>query len=309
VVSSLYRQAYEILIPKTRLSIPVISVGNIVAGGCGKTPLVYYLAKVLAPKKIAILSRGYKRSGKDPFVVELDPPASEAGDEPKFLKSKIPDCHVIVGKSRAYTGYLAQILGSDIVLLDDGLQHHPLHRDAEIITLDVQNPLGGGRFLPYGYLREGPKILSKADLLVLDGVRDENHYAGLVGQLRKWTLSPVVSMKKTFSNGGDLKGKKVSAFCAIARPARFFNSLKNLGCQLVCTTSKPDHEPFSQKELDQVAEKGLAEGAECLVWTEKDAIKWSTPPKLPLPLVPLCMEVEPQFGAEHLHSLIHGVQV
>lgn len=309
VGSFLHRQAYETLIPKTRLSIPVISVGNIVAGGSGKTPLVHYLAKALAPKKVAILSRGYKRSSKDSLVVELDTPASEAGDEPKLLKSKLPNCHIIVGKSRAYSGHLAQVLEADIILLDDGLQHHPLHRNKEIITLDAHNLFGGGRFLPSGYLREDPKVLSKADLLVLTGVRDESHYAELVDQLRKWTLSPIASMKRIFSNREDLRGKKVGALCAIARPTRFFDSLKDLGCQLVCTTSKPDHEPFSQEELDQVAEMALAEGAECLVWTEKDAIKWSTIPKLPLPLMPLCMEMEPQFGAEHLHSLIHGVQV
>lgn len=307
VCSYLHRWIYENLIPKKRLAVPVISVGNIVAGGSGKTPFVHYLAGMLSSKKVAVLSRGYKRKGQGPLVVKLDTPFDKSGDEPKLLKSKLEKSLVIVGKNRVSTGRLALKFKSDVIILDDGLQHHPVHRDIEIITLDAHNLLGGGRFLPYGYLRERPKVLSKADLLVLTGVTSEDHYFEIVKKLRAWTDSPIVSMKRVFPGAEKIREKKVSALCAIACPQRFFDTLQNLGCELVSEMSKPDHEIFSEKELHAFAETSYAKGAKCLVWTEKDAIKWETTPNLLLPLFSLRMELEPQFGEKYLQTLIYGV--
>lgn len=306
--SHLHRTAFDSFITKARLSLPVISVGNIVTGGNGKTPLVHYLATQLAPKKVAILSRGYKRKSKKTLVVTEDMLVEECGDEAKLLKQKLPEASVLVGKDRGYSGHLATVLGADVVLLDDGLQHRRLHRDVEIIAMEANNLFGGGHFLPYGYLRDEPKILSQADLIVLSGVRDEEHFQKLEIELRKWTDAPVSSMHATFTNQEEVAGKKVGAFCAIARPKRFLKTLESFGCNVVTSKFKPDHDPFSTKELEILAEQAKEKGAEKLVCTEKDAIKWSQVPELALPITPLRMSLEPEFGKEHLEKLIHGVQ-
>lgn len=306
--SLFHRMAYDFLLPKTRLSLPVISVGNIVAGGSGKTPFIHYLAKELAPKKVAILSRGYKRKSNKTLVVTEDMLAEECGDEPKLLKHKLPEVSILVGKDRAYLGLQASALGAEILLIDDGLQHRKLHRDVEIITMEANNLFGGGHFLPYGYLRDSPKSLSYAHLIVLSGVKDKKHFNDIEKKLRKWTDAPIISMKAIYENREEIAGKKVGGFCAIARPQRFFKTLESLGCEVVSSSCKPDHDPFSTKELAILAQQAKEKGAERLVCTEKDAIKWSQALELALPITPLQMVLEPQFGGQHLETLIHGVR-
>lgn len=305
--SALNHRAYGTFLPQTRLPCPVVSVGNIACGGTGKTPLVCYLAKKFAPKKVAILSRGYKRKSSKILVVEPATPTELSGDEPKLLKQKLPNALVIVGKNRADSGLLAIELGAELLLLDDGFQHRKLHRDLEIVTLDGQNPFGGGHYLPYGYLRDSPQKLSKADLIVLNQVEGEEHFEKVKEELKPYTQAPIVSMAQEIKNSDAIEGKSVASFCAIAKPARFQKTLQALKAEVLLTFEKPDHDPFGQDELKEFAKKAKSKGAKALVCTEKDAVKLPSTLTLDLPILPLEMHLKPQHGCEQMETLLHGV--
>lgn len=300
---SLRNFAYDFVIPSTRLSVPVISVGNIVAGGTGKTPFIHYLAKALGETEIAILSRGYRRKGNKTVVVESDTSVEFCGDEPLLLSQKLPQAKVIVGADRAHTGQIAQRLGAKLILLDDGMQHRQLHRDIEIGVMDARDLFGRGHFLPRGLLRDSPKRLAKANLIILNGVKDQPHFEALTTRIRHYTSAPITAMDLTVENSIELASKKVGVFCAIGAPERFVDTLKTLGCDIVLKEFKSDHLPFTQEEIDRFAILAHDQGAECIVCTEKDAVK--LPARAGLIVAKIALK--PTFGKEHLENLINEV--
>lgn len=299
--------AYDFFIPATKLSPTVISIGNIVAGGTGKTPFVQYLSKALGESKVAILSRGYRRKGIKTTLVKENTPIEESGDEPALLAQKLPQARVIVGANRIVSGMIAQSIGAQIILLDDGMQHRQLHRDIEIGIMDARDLFGKGHYLPRGFLRDSPKRLAKADLIILNGVKDQTHFDSLTAQIRQYSQAPITAMSLIVENSPLLASKKVAAFCGIAAPDRFIDTLKTLGCDIVLLERKGDHLPFDQEELEQLANRAHDLGAECLVCTEKDAIK--LPKKIPLrlPLIAVKIALKPTFGCEHLEKIIKEV--
>ncbi len=299
--------AYDIGFPKSKLNVPVISVGNVVAGGTGKTPLVQYLAQSLYPKKVVILSRGYKRKSKKTVFVKEDTSFEECGDEPLLLAKKLPESTVVVHPNRAFAGHIAQLYDPDIFLLDDGMQHRQLHRDYEVVSMDAENLFGAGYFLPRGFLRDSPKRLATADCIFLNGVRDEEHYKQLEPKIRIYTKAPIVCMQRIIENKTELASKKVVSFCAIAAPYRFQNTLKTLGCDIVMKAEKPDHDPFQVEELERLANLGKQKGAACLVCTEKDAVKLPPDLVLQLPIIAVRMALKPFIGKEHLETFIKEV--
>ncbi len=238
--------AYDIGLFKTHhLSVPVISVGNITVGAMGKTPLVRWLAEEISrTKKVAILSRGYRSKSEHQILrVHSDTPVDLCGDEPLWLAQKLPQVAVWVGKDRVQTGQLAIAEGAEVLILDDGLQHRRLHRDIEIIVVGHEEKY----FLPRGWLRDSPSRLKKADLL-----------AGQEGLQFEQRLT------------ADLKGKKVTLFCAIGRPERFVQSVKAAGAEIVATFFKDDHCAFTEQEIQEFSRQNP--GA-TLICTEKDAVK------------------------------------
>ena len=303
---SLRHFAYDWIIPIAQLQIPVISVGNIVAGGSGKTPFVEYLAKALAPKKVAILSRGYRRKSRKTVVVKEWTSPEECGDEPYLLAQKVPEATVIVDADRAFAGLLAQILDADLVLLDDGMQHRKLNRDIEIAVMHADDLFGKAHFLPRGLLRDSPKRLKNAHHIILGGVRDEEHFSKLEKLIRHYSNAPITAMELFVENSTKLASKKVVAFSAIANPKRFHNTLKSLGCDIILSEEKPDHTAFTEEEIQRLA--NLAKGAECLVCTEKDAVKLPKNLHLHLPVIPVRISLTPTFGKEHLEKRIQEVK-
>jgi tetraacyldisaccharide 4'-kinase len=294
---------YDWVLPVKKAPLPVISVGNIVAGGTGKTPIVHYLANFLAPKKVAILTRGYRRKGSAPLLLNPNTPVEACGDEPYLLFQKLPDAKILVGKNRFEAAQIAPFLKVDLLLLDDGMQHRRLHRDLEIGVLHAGDLFGKGFYLPRGLLRDSPKRLEKAHLILLTGVKDQAHFDALLPLIRKYTQAPVTAMQLQVENSSDVASKKVAAFCAIAAPQRFHDTLKTLGCDTVLSELKPDHVPFEPEELERLANRAQALGAQCLVCTEKDAVKLPKELKLPLPLIPLKIALYPTFGKEHLKTI------
>ncbi len=275
-------------LPVTKPHIPVISVGNITVGGTGKTPFIHLLAQALQKEaRIAILSRGFRTQ-----------------DEPRLLAQKLPHVEVMVGKKRAYTAKKAEKRGVDLILLDDGMQHRALARDMEIVLLDGMDPLGKNAFLPAGLLRDSPKRLKTADLLVFNPVETEEEFIRCIQAVKPYTATHAAAIRYRFTS--DLKGKKVGAFCALAKPERFFAMLERAGGHVVKTLTKEDHKAFSEQELALFAEECRALGAECLVCTEKDYIKILNP-SFSLKIIALEIEIEWTFGKEHWDTCLKKI--
>lgn len=188
----------------TRAPCTVVSIGNIVAGGSGKTPFVHFLASAFSHRKVAILSRGY---GSIP-------------DEALLLAKKLPSVSVFVHKNRAE---LAKQIGKDfdLILLDDGLQHRKLYRDFDVVLNRMQKE----HYLPWGFLRDSPKRLRHATVF------EESEWAFSVRRILKLNGEEIPS----------IRGKNVTLFCAIARPERFRKTVEALGAHVEKEVHFADH--------------------------------------------------------------------
>ncbi|HEX4385318.1 MAG TPA: tetraacyldisaccharide 4'-kinase, partial [Myxococcales bacterium] len=203
-----------------RASVPVISVGNLTVGGAGKTPVTLFLARRLSGhRKPAILSRGYGRDSREPLRVTATTPVRLCGDEPLLLARQGLD--VWVGPSRALLAELAVKAGADVLLLDDGLQHHALARDLDVVVLDASNPLGNGALLPRGPLRELPQALSRVRRGLFWLTRADLPRHPLAG-----SLSGFPQVESLYEPRAELRGQRVFLFAGIARPASFEASVR-----------------------------------------------------------------------------------
>lgn len=249
-----------------RLRGPVVSIGNLSVGGAGKTPLTIRLAELLRERGVAVdvLSRGYGRASA--AVARVDPEGSpEAfGDEPLLMaRAGIP---VYVGAGRWDAGALAETDSgaSRVHLLDDGFQHRRLARDADVVVLhrsDFADVL-----LPAGRLREGFSALRRAQFVAM---REEDRDYEPELRRRRCTL-PVWWMQRRV----DLPGvRRVVAFCAIARPAEFFEELRRQGMDLVAMGRWRDHHAYSPADIAHLAELQRLHGAEAFITTEKDWVR------------------------------------
>jgi len=300
--------------------IPVVSVGNLVAGGTGKTPLVAWLAEELGSRgvRVAIVSRGHGGTRPvEPLLVarqgELLVDPGESGDEPALLARR-PGVHlVVVGKDRRAAARLAVREGARLILLDDGFQHRRIARDLDLVLLDWSDPLGGGRGLPAGWLREPPSALRRADVVVL--TRAPREFASrreplaptdVPGGLRSVLAAlpappPVLAAAhvpagvrlpgERWEPAGWLRGRRVLPVAAIARPESFLATLRELGAEPADPLCWPDHHRFTVADARRIREAAAA-GDLDVITTEKDALRW--PPDAPSPLV---LEVRIHLGA------------
>lgn len=302
--------AYDKKILKiTKASLPVVSIGNIAVGGTGKTPLIHLLASQLSASSVAILTRGYRGEKLDkPTRIDLAAPnAKKFGDEPTWLAAQLPKASVWVGRDRKRSAELAHREGAKLLLLDDGMQHRALARDIEIVLLDGKDLFAKGAFLPRGLLRDSPKRLKDADLIVLNHIRSEEEYKACLKQLAPYTSAPVCAIRYRFKDEEQLKGVRLGAFCAIGAPEHFFENLRAAGADVVESFTALDHQPFDQKELELFGARCKAKGAELLVCTEKDAIKFSSSPELCLPVKSLGVEIEWTAGAFHWKECLNKI--
>ncbi len=297
------------ILPSKRLPKPVISVGNLTTGGTGKTPLVIEIVRQLSAEglRLAVLSRGYKGISEAPVNLVSDSTrvlmeADSAGDEPVLMARKLPGTPVLTGKDRYIAGMEAlRRFEIDAFILDDGFQHLPLRRDVNLLLADGVKPFGEGKCLPGGDLREGPSALGRADLILLTGNASEE------SRRRIKTLAPRASLHAVrfettgvvnLSSGAIeplsfLKGKEFFAFAGIARPERFYSSLKAAGADLKGRRSFPDHHSYRRRELETLLEEGKARQAQGLITTEKDAVRIAAFPEgLPLYALQLGVTIE-----------------
>lgn len=271
----------------------VISIGSPVTGGTGKTPFLLFLLEKLDPKNVAILSRGYLAKGEKKNISIQNTPYFDpkwAGDEPYLIQKTFPEALVIVGKKRVKSAKLAEQKGKSLLILDDGMQHFGLKRDLEVITLLDKDLQSTQYFLPRGFLREGMKELSRADLIVVTG---KNFSKSL---LRKWTKAPLVIVEKRLEKVQFLQKEKISskdcaAFTAIARPEEWIASLRKEKFALKKTLFFRDHQEFSLSSLEKFWQEAKNLGAKSLICTEKDAVKLPSKLSFPLGIIPMRLEV------------------
>ena len=248
----------------TKVSVPVLCVGNLVAGGAGKTPVVLSLAQLLraAGHRPHILSRGYGGTATGPLRV--DPAihkSTEVGDEPLLLAAAAPTW---VGSDRVASAKTAIAAGADILLLDDGFQNPSLHQDVAVLVVDGDYGLGNGRVIPAGPLREPVEQgLARAQAIVVMG-----HNRTFVAPEGK----TVLKARLVPCDAAPLKGKKVVAFACIGMPQKFFATLKEAGAVLVGEYRYPDHHPFRDAELATMARDAADKNAKLLT-TEKDFVR------------------------------------
>ena len=287
------------------LAKPVISVGNIVVGGTGKTPMTLWIARYLMKrgKKVAVLTRGYggRLEGKVAVVsdgVKRLLSTQDAGDEPSLLADLLPGLIVVMGSNRYEAGLLAmEKFNPDCFILDDGFQHLRLQRDLDILLLDASNPFGNGRTFPAGLLREPPSAFERAGLVVFTRCNEENRpenvFPAEIPSARAFHKltgfqSSGGGKVRPFSELASLRGL---AFAGIADPESFFNSLETAGLLLVATLSFPDHTEYGEAETAALARLRVASKAEYLVTTAKDAVKIGSTGEREIPFYVAVLEI------------------
>ena len=272
----------------------IISVGNLVAGGTGKTPLIIKLAEEFSDHaQVAVLSRGYKSAAEHGAQSMLIRPGDYGGDEPTMIANRLPHIQVYAGKNRQLSAQMAVKAGAEILLLDDGLQHRQLARDLEIVVIDGEDPFGCGYYLPRGFLRDSPRALKRADLVVVNQLKRS------VEWLKPFTQAPVVGMEVKPKGCHGFSGqslivanKKVGLFCGIAKPEKFRRTAQELGAEVVAENFLPDHAPIDAWTVQAFATHAQELGAELLLCTEKDKIKLDPRTMTPLPIGWLQVDAE-----------------
>ena len=302
--AGLYRSGF---LKTERVGAPVISVGNLTAGGTGKTPLVEWVARAVAAEglRACVLTRGYGREDESSRVVVSDgervlASVREGGDEPLLLaESLLGVASVVCDRDRVgAAAWAIEKMGARVFVLDDGFQHMRIARDLDIVTLDATEPWGGGHMLPRGLLREPVAALSRADCVVITRSDLTSDLESLRAEVARLTGASVIA-SRVRTRGLRRIGERlttdeeneraraesltsvesliaagpVAAFCGVGNPRAFFEQLLRTGFDLRHTRSFPDHHSYTRDEVETFAREATSKGARALLTTAKDAVK------------------------------------
>ena len=318
------------------LGIQVISVGNVTAGGTGKTPVTEIFARTLAAegRKVAILSRGYRRKEapwwQRMFTQVVDPPlvvsdgkrvlldSATGGDEPYMLASNLPGVAVVVDRNRVKAGrYAVKRLGCNTLILDDGFQYQKLKHSIEVVLVDSTNPFGNGNLLPRGILREPIRHIGRADIIFL--TKCTGDVSEVKAEIRRYnTTAEIVECNHTPKVLKDvwsreeypldwLSGKTVCTLSGIASPKGFENSLRHLGAKVVWCERYADHHRYDSSEVLYALNRTADMGADALVTTEKDAVRFPRLETTPVRCLYLRVAIEILVGGESFTQLINRI--
>lgn len=309
MISSLYALAMQLrnaaydrgLFRAHDAGVPVVSVGNITAGGTGKTPVVEALIGRLldAGRRPAMVTRGYRRESRGLLVVSDGAGrlrgVRESGDEPSQVAAKYPRVPVIADEKRIRgCRYAVAEFDADILLLDDAFQHRAVARACDIVVVDARVGLDGLRMLPKGRLREPLGSLARADVILLSRCADVDHGRRLREALRPLTAAPVFATRFAVQDFGQLptpagddpprgravslplekvQGTRVFAFCGIGSPGSFTATLRETGLDVAGQRDFPDHHWYTAADIDALWKDAASVGADALCTTEKDAVR------------------------------------
>jgi tetraacyldisaccharide 4'-kinase len=275
--------------------IPVVSVGNITAGGTGKTPLVDWIVKFYhaSGKKTAIISRGYGRRTKGVQVVSdgkrILLGSRDAGDETSMLAAKNPQSIVIVAERRkeAVMLLMREFAGNlpDVIVLDDAYQHRKIARDLDIVVINAGEPFTGAAMLPEGHLREPLHGLRRADLIILNKITDERRAETIIQALKK-SGKPVIKSKIRAGRlepavvaGPENGAVRAFAFAGIGAPSGFIHTLNQAGIDVAAWKFFRDHETYTSASLKKILTESASKGL-LPVTTEKDWFRMQDEPVL-----------------------------
>ena len=265
-----------------QLPVPVIVVGNIVAGGAGKTPLAIALVEALRARGFApgVVSRGYGGAARAPMLLDAQPDPAKVGDEPALIRMRT-GAPLAIGAKRAEAARLLLREHVNVIIADDGLQHYALARDVEICVIDGARRFGNGRLLPAGPLREPASRLREVDFVVCNGGVARGGEVAM--RLELSNAVAVAEPARTLPLTA-FSGKRVHAIAGIGHPPRFFDALRAFDIEAI-EHAFPDHHRYTPADLD------FGDGLPLLM-TEKDAVKcrafarahwWMVPVRAELP--------------------------
>jgi tetraacyldisaccharide 4'-kinase len=279
------------ILPITRCSVPVISIGNITTGGTGKTPMTLAIAQQLIAQrqKVVILSRGYGAKTPQTYARAISP---DFGDEAFFLQQALPEAVVVVGKNRAKNALKAIVdYAPTVILLDDGFQYQALHRDVNLVLVDATRLVGNGKLLPLGALREPLSALpQRATHVRFTRFEATQSIDKLVTALNLPSTLPVstaglqaIGWKPLINDATTqplellaLSGKSALVVSGIANPVQFEVMVEDLGVKVLHHWQQADHAVLSADEISQLLLHWERLGQPILITTEKDAPKWQT---------------------------------
>ena len=318
------------------LGIQVISIGNVTAGGTGKTPVTEIFARTLATegRKVAILSRGYRRKEapwwQRMFTQVIEPPlvvsdgrrvlldSAVGGDEPYMLASNLPGVAVLVDRNRVKAGrYAIKRLGVDTIILDDGFQYQRLKHSIEVVLVDSTNPFGNGNMLPRGVLREPARHIARADIIFLTKCRGD--VSAVKAEIRRYNAKAEIVecnhapkvLRDVWSREEYpldwLKGKTTCTLSGIASPKGFEDSLRRLGAKVVWCERYADHHRYDSSEVLYALNRTADMGADALVTTEKDAVRFPRFETAPVRCLYLRIAIEILAGRENFTQIINRI--
>ncbi len=318
------------------LGCQVISVGNVTAGGTGKTPVVEKFARALQKqgRKVAILSRGYRKKElpwyQRLFSEQIEPPrvvsdgkqvlldSEMGGDEPYMLATNLPGVVVLVDRNRVKSGrYAIKHFGCDTLILDDGFQYQKLKHSHDVVLVDKTNPFGNGNLLPRGVLREPMQNIKRADFIFItksDGqserLRQRIHALNHRAEIIECRHAPRI-LKNVYAQGDKplewLRGKKVMALSGIAVPQSFEKFLRGYGATLIECVRYADHHRYATQEVIDVINRAANQGAAALITTEKDAVRFPKLASIPIPVYYLRVDIEILDGAENFEEAVDHI--